>query len=418
VTHNPPHFLHPLFDTAGKLLDTGVDLDRYPSLVAFIDSCPDGALDDWRQASKFLSEYTASHGTFSRFRCEIQRFLLFLWREQGITLARCTEDDVNGYMQFLKSPPSHWINPAPANAFKDHEGARTLRPQWRPFVGKAEYQIRQTTIDAAVRALNVFFRSQVARGHIQSSPMAAARRGEQKISAVEDDEDDGDTLAQRLTAMQWDDLKKALLAACEEDDKYERHLFVVITMKALYLRVSELAPQQNPFTGKTYTPYMGAFRKKVKEGFSYWHLRVVGKGQKVRFIPLPASYLYYLKRFRRWRALPPLPERGEKTAMIPRKAGRGQLQKRAVENLVKESFLLAAARLEAGGRTDEASEMRQISSRTHSLRHTGASMDIEAGRPIRHVSEDLGHSSVAFTEMIYISSSSSERYKTGLGRTI
>ena len=163
---------------------------------------------------------------------------------------------------------------------------------------------------------------------------------------------------------------------------------------------------------------MGAFRQKVIDGFSYWHLRVVGKGRKVRYVPLPSGYIYYLKRFRRWRALPPLPERGEKTAMIPRKNGGGQIQKRAVENLVNESFLLTAGRLEQAGRLDEASDMRQLAGRTHYLRHTGASMDIEAGRPIRHVSEDLGHASVAFTEMIYISSSSSERYKTGLGRTI
>ena len=417
MTQNPPFFIHPLFDTAGNLLQFGLDLKRYPSLAEFIDSCPGGAFDDWTQASKFLSEYTASHGTFSRFRCEIQRFLLFLWREQQITLTACNEDDVNAYMRFLKSPPEHWVARAPANAFKTVSGVRTLRALWRPFVGKGEYEARQATIDAAVRALSVFFRVLIARGYLKFSPLSSARRGEQKIDAEDSDEDD-DTLAPRLTASQWNDLKEALLAAAEEDDKYERHLFIVMTMKTLYLRVSELAPQENLFSGKTYIPTMGAFRQKVIDGFSYWHLRVVGKGRKVRYVPLPSGYIYYLKRFRRWRALPPLPERGEKTAMIPRKNGGGQIQKRAVENLVNESFLLTAGRLEQAGRLDEASDMRQLAGRTHYLRHTGASMDIEAGRPIRHVSEDLGHASVAFTEMIYISSSSSERYKTGLGRTI
>lgn len=274
MTQNPPFFIHPLFDTAGNLLQFGLELDRYPSLADFIESCPEGAFDDWAQAGKFLSEYTASHGTFSRFRCEIQRFLLFLWRERQITLTVCNEDDVNAYMRFLKSPPEHWIAPAPANAFKTVGGVRTLRALWRPFVGKGEYEARQATIDAAVRALSVFFRVLIARGYLKFSPLSSARRGEQKIDAEDSDEDD-DALAPRLTASQWENLKDTLLAAAEEDDKYERHLFIVMTMKTLYLRVSELAPQENLFSGKTYIPTMGAFRKKVIDGFSYWHLRVV-----------------------------------------------------------------------------------------------------------------------------------------------
>ena len=175
-------------------------------------------------------------------------------------------------------------------------------------------------------------------------------------------------------------------------------------MKTLYLRVSELAPQTNELTGETYAPTMGAFRQKVVSGHRYWHIKILGKGMKERYIPLPAGYIYYLKRFRRWRALPPLPEKGEQVPMIPRKSGTGQVGKRSLERIIKEAYLLAAERMEKEGHEDDAREMEQIADHTHYLRHTGASMDIEAGRPIRHVSEDLGHESVAFTESIYISS--------------
>ena len=92
--------------------------------------------------------------------------------------------------------------------------------------------------------------------------------------------------------------------------------------------------------------------------------------------------------------------------------------KRTVENLVKQAYLLAADRMEREGLIAEAKDMRQISDHTHYLRHTGASMDIEAGRPIRHVSEDLGHESVAFTESQYIRSDANARYLTGLNRSI
>jgi len=418
MTQNPPALIHPLFDTAGNLLQFGLDLERYPSLADFLESCPAGAVGDWSQAGKFLSEYTASQGTFSRFRCEIQRFLLFLWRDRQLTLTTCNEDDVNAYMRFLKSPPAYWIGTAPVNAFKTFDGDRVAQNLWRPFVGTGDYSMRQSSLDAAVRALSVFFRVLVSRGYLDRSPLANARRSEQKASIAQIEDDDEDELAQRLTDEQWHFLKDSLLLAAEDDDKYERHLFVVMTMKGLYLRVSELAPQTNPFTGETHTPTMGAFRQRVVSGKRYWHLKVLGKGKKERYIPLPSSYLWYLKRYRRWRALPPLPEPGEKTAMIPRHNGGGQIQKRTVENLVKEAFLLAGDRHEREGNEDEAAYFRQMCHHTHYLRHTGASMDIEAGRPIRHVSEDLGHASVAFTEAIYISSSSTERYKTGLGRSI
>jgi len=418
MTSNPPHLLHPLFDTARNLIDRNCELADYPSLTSFLDSCPDGAIEDWEKAARFLIDYSASSGTYSRFRGEIQRFLLFLWREQGRSLQSCNEEDINAYMRFLKSPPSHWVAGNPANAFKTQDGVRVNRAQWRPFFSSGVAGMRQATLDAATRALSVFFRTMVARGYLDRSPMANARRSEQKASRTRLEDEDADVLAPRFTDEQWKYIKETLLLAAEEDDKYERHLFIVITMKSLYLRVSELAPQTNELTNETYYPTMGAFRQRVVGGVRYWHLKVLGKGNKVRYIPLPSGYLWYLKRFRRWRALPPLPERGEQVPMIPRRHGGGQIGKRAIENLVKEAFLLAADRLEKNGQMEEAREMHQICDRTHYLRHTGASMDIEAGRPIRHVSEDLGHSSVAFTEAIYVSASSTARYKTGLGRQI
>jgi site-specific recombinase XerD len=418
MTSNPPYLLHPLFDTARNLIDKNCELADYPTLQEFLSSCPDGAIEDWEQTARFLIDYSASSGTYSRFRGEAQRFLIFLWRESGRTLRSADSDDIDAYMRFLKSPPAYWVGTSPANGFRSLDGTRVIRSSWRPFVSKGSYAMRQATLDAAIRALSVFFRRLVTRGYLNRSPLADARRSEQKASRAQFEDDDSDELAPRLTDWQWNYLKESLLRAAEEDDKYERHLFIVMTMKSLYLRVSELAPQTNDITEETYYPTMGAFRQRVVEGTRYWHMKVLGKGNKERFIPLPSGYLWYLKRFRRWRALPPLPDKGEQVPMIPRKNGDGQVGKRAIENMVKESFTIAADRMEHNDYIDEALELRQVADRTHYLRHTGASMDIEAGRPIRHVSEDLGHGSVAFTEMIYISASSTERYKTGRGRSI
>ncbi|TBW57420.1 site-specific integrase [Marinobacter halodurans] len=410
--------IHPLFDTPRQLLDCGLTLDNHPSLAAYINEAHSEAYEDWRVTAAFLMDYAASMGTYTRFRGEVQRFLLFLWNISKRSLRECTEDDINRYMRFLKKPPKAWVGEKPLHAFESSDGERVAIAGWRPFFATKKVIMRQTTLDAATRSLKTFFRTLVSRGYISRSPMAHARRAEQKASRESFDEEHDHDLAPRLTDEQWHYLKEGVETAADQDEKYERHLFVVITMKTLYLRVSELAPQKNELTDEIYNPTMAAFGQKIVDGKKYWHLKVFGKGSKTRYVPLPAAYLPYLKRFRRWRALPQLPERGEKSPMIPRRNGSGQVGKRTLERLVRESFLIAAERMENDGKKDAAAEMEQIANHSHYLRHTGASMDIDAGRPIRHVSEDLGHTSVAFTEAIYISASKTERYTTGLKRAI
>jgi site-specific recombinase XerC len=401
------------------LLEAQISLGDYPALEQYLNSRPVPARDDWSVSAQYLTEYAASSGTFNRFRGEIQRFLLFIWNVSERSLADCTSDDINKYMAFLKAPDETWIGENPIHGFTtDDKGFRVGKTGWRPFVSRGKYVVQQTTLDAAGRALNVYFRTLVTRKYIDSSPMVSARKSEQKVSREAFEEDNGDELAPRLTDWQWSYLKESLLASCEEDEQYERHLFVVMTMKGLYLRVSELAPQTNELTGETYAPTMGAFKQKVVTGHRYWHIKILGKGSKERYIPLPSDYIYFLKRFRRWRALPPLPEKGEQVPMIPRKTGAGQVGKRSLERIVKSAFLISAQRMYQHGYKDDALEMEQIADHTHYLRHTGASMDIDAGRPIRHVSEDLGHESVAFTESQYIRADASARYLTGLKRKL
>ena len=55
---------------------------------------------------------------------------------------------------------------------------------------------------------------------------------------------------------------------------------------------------------------------------------------------------------------------------------------------------------------------------THWLRHTGASMEIERGRALKDVSEDLGHVSMATTDKIYVQTESRRRAKSGKNRQV
>jgi len=55
---------------------------------------------------------------------------------------------------------------------------------------------------------------------------------------------------------------------------------------------------------------------------------------------------------------------------------------------------------------------------THYLRHTGASMEIERDRPLKDLSEDLGHSSSATTDTVYVQVERKRRASSGKDRKV
>lgn len=65
---------------------------------------------------------------------------------------------------------------------------------------------------------------------------------------------------------------------------------------------------------------------------------------------------------------------------------------------------------------DNARKLQEASS--HWLRHTGASMEIERGRALKDLSEDLGHASMATTDTVYVQSESRKRAESGKDRNV
>jgi site-specific recombinase XerD len=55
---------------------------------------------------------------------------------------------------------------------------------------------------------------------------------------------------------------------------------------------------------------------------------------------------------------------------------------------------------------------------THWLRHTGASMEIERGRALKDLSEDLGHASMATTDTVYVQTENKKRAESGKRRKV
>lgn len=412
----------PLFDTA-ELIHEQADLELYPDLQAALAALPidhESALKDFRIAHKFLVKYSDVSGTYSRFRSEIQRFLNYTWLIAKRRLSQADTDLVSSYFAFLKTPPAPWVSRGIYPGFIAADDLRRFNPQWRPMALRSKdtntpYSVTQASLNASRTALQTFFKYLVNRDFLQRNPLLDVRKRDR--NATPNLNQDKDAEVRRLTDWQWSYLLETLTELASTKPAYERHLFVIVTMKSLFLRVSELAPRPVD-RGQLRTPTFGDFRRTIVDGEPYWIYSVFGKGDKTRQVTLPDAYLGYLKRWRNHLGLTSLlPVPGESTPILPSKKG-DAIGKRQVQRIYEQAMVATAERMEKEGFTDEAKQMLAIRSETHYLRHTGASQAIEAGGNIRHISEELGHANATFTESVYVNSEQARRRTEGRRRLV
>jgi len=412
----------PLFDTANYLEDLS-DFHCHPSIPQFLASLPQPLStlrDDYEISRQFLMKYADVPGTFSRFRGEIQRFLNYLWVTTKRTLSQVDADVVTAYFKTLKNPPHSWIAHGVFSAFTHANGLRLANPQWRPFALRSSdenpvYNASQASLNASRTALQTFFKYLVYQQYLQTDPLTDLRRRDRR--AKPQFAKDLEVAVRRLTDWQWSWLMETLTDEANQNPKYERHLFIIVTMKSLFLRVGELAPRPLD-DGAERIPVFGDFRRKVIQGEQYWSYFVFGKGDKARSVTLPDAYLPYLKRWRAHLGLPAsMPDPGERNPILPSSHGLA-LGKRQVQRVYEQAVVLTAGRMEEAGFMDEAQQLEAIRSETHYLRHTGASQAIESGADIRHISEELGHASAAFTESVYVNSDQARKRFEGRERKV
>ena len=412
----------PLFDTA-DLIHEQAELALYPDLRAALDAVPinpDKARQDFYTARRFLEKYSDVSGTYNRFRSEIQRFLNYTWLIARRHLAQSDSDLITGYFAFLKTPPAPWISRGIYPAFVSQADLRRSNPDWRPMALRskavqAPYSVTQASLNASRTALQTFFKYLVAHDYLPKNPLIDVRKRDR--NAKPSLNQDRDAEVRRLTDWQWSFLLETLTELADSNPKFERNLFVIVTMKSLFLRVSELAPRPVD-RSQVRTPCFGDFRRTIVDGEPYWVYSVFGKGDKTRQVTLPDAYLDYLKRWRGHLGLPsPLPVPGESTPILPSAKG-DAIGKRQVQRIYEQATVATADRMEREGFMDEARQMLAIRSETHYLRHTGASQAIEAGADIRHISEELGHANATFTESVYVNSEQARRRTEGRRRRV
>ena len=405
----------PLYPTYNELKD--FQPHNYPMLMAFLNDGPSWRLQHWLWGQQFLNHIgrNKSEHTYIRFRNETERFLLwaFLIKTQPIDQMR--KADVLEYVDFCWQPPVNWICLANSDKFLLRDGAFEKNPAWAPYKlkttkntttdiepNKKKYKPSQQTLTATFTGIIAFYKYLMGEEALYGNPAQTAKADcRHFIHDAEVKE------VRRLTGSQWQIVFEVVLKLADEDSRYERSLFVIAALKTLFLRISELSERPN------WVPEMRHF---WEDSDGNWWLKIFGKGRKLRDTTVPPSFIDYLKRYRAIRGLNPLPSPADNQPIVEKIRGQGGMTSRQLTRIVQEVFDLAYDKMRLRDGEDKARKLKEASS--HWLRHTGASMEIERGRALKDLSEDLGHASMATTDTVYVQTENRIRAKSGKHRPV
>lgn len=395
----------PLFDSLSHFSALGrsaIYPDDTPSINQFIDGLPiaDVAHIDYHHTKDFLTSYSRkSQETFDKFRSDVERFLLWCWLVAGKSIPAIRRQDLEAFIDFVMKPPKAWTAQNTNPRFLSRDGLRKPNPQWRPFrhIGTGA-RLNNKSLQGLYSNLSIYFNYLMEVDYCIGNPVAIVKKNCRYLVA-----DVAQKETRRLSALQWEALLQAAQSLSNEREDGHRSLFLVAALKSLKLRISELSARP------AWVPVMKHFHQDYEGN---WWFKAFGKGKKLRDVSVSPGLLTYLANYRKSLGLSPLPSPDENSPLIPSLRGGQGLKSRQLRYLVEAVIDKAANDLIQDGFADDASRLR--SATTHWLRHTGASMEVAAGRPLRHVQADLGHESIRTTDMLYVSTDDKERANSSL----
>lgn len=364
---------------------------------------PGDALSDYQHASEFIYSYRGSPDTFSTYRREIEHFLHWCWLVANKSLNQIVREDMEDYIEFARQPPDAWVGPKNVPRFLDRAGERIPNKDWRPYVNSGEqYVISQAALQSLFSVLSSFFNFLIQENYLAANPVSQMR---QKSKYLRKHQTQGKV--RRLSPLQWEYVVEAAENMAQQQPlEHERTVFIMNSLFAMYLRISELVETSR------WQPQMGHFQ--VDQEGNWWFL-TVGKGNKEREISVSDAMLEALQRYRRSRGLPALPSPGESSPLIHKTRGKGGITStRQIRGIVQKCFDQAAAVMRKEGFKADAD--RLASATVHWLRHTGISEDVKH-RPREHVRDDAGHGSSAITDR-YIDVERTERHASARHKLI
>lgn len=360
-------------------LDGSQGLNRAPAF-----GCSLEARNDLEAIRTWLDARAGNPNTHANYRKEAERFLLWCLYERETALSSIKAGDASKYLRWLeelgrrderdfkerwKLPAAVWIGPK--NATRDSSA-------WRPFNGPLGSASRRNAL-VVVRQLCNFLKK---TGYLifnpfdQVSPKVPLLKGEGAPQAFAD---------RSLTDMQWREIADRI-ELLPEGLPRERMRLILMLGKSLGLRASEMLEAR------------ASWIVERRVGFSVRPaIEVLGKGSKVRRLPLNAEQRDIIESAFRARGLPGYAGCDPETPLLVN-LGRGRNphgpMSRSGLYRVLETFFDRVADEIALKRPGDAAKLRAAS--THWLRHTFAVTALTK-TSVNVVQAAMGHASVATT---------------------
>lgn len=351
-----------------------------------------GAHHDYEAVALWLSQYEphepdpsagpqatepvmpASWHTYIAYEKEAVRLLAWC-RTQGKAFRQLDFADTVAFSRFL-------VNPSPRELWCSEKIRHKNSPEWRPF----KKPLTPKSQRQALIILNNLFNWLIMGGYCLVNPFALDRQRRRKRRTTVKQE-------RYLHGDQFAAVWAHLDTAAPESEKQQtllirrRWTFALLYFGAL--RISEALYNK-----------MAAFRYNsdlAVDGATGWMLKIAGKGNVLRDVPVSARLLEELHHYRAsigWQPLP-LDQEDRVRPLLP-------ASKVTIHNDLKALFRATAETL------DGASAHRLESASAHWLRHTRATHLLNRGGQPHQVKEILGHESLD-TLSIYVHGDTKEK---------
>lgn len=354
------------------------------------------AQDDHQAVMAWLAARARNENTKRSYRREAERLILWGVLERGKALSSLGIEDGTAYRDWLaglgRTPPDAWPWKIPQDKWLGKRHVPRWSPDWRPFEGELSLRSQQQ----AHTILKSMFEWLVKVRYLDSNPWDGVARPSQEAPDASPDIE----MNRALTRGQWAFLVE-YLEGLPEDDRTARLRFVLPFAYATGLRLSELVDAR---TGRLYS-------KPLKNGLGVrWMLKVLGKGQKWRAVPMPSSVMEALKTYLAHRSLDPAPSNNPpETPLIGLIRGESgeTMSPSALYKTLRGFFGEASVAMRTQGHEDDANKIERAS--PHWLRHTRGSHSAES-MPLNLVQRLLGHTSLSTTS-IYTSADDEALYE-------
>lgn len=329
---------------------------------------------DWEAIQLWLAQFREQANTHAAYEKEVTRFFVWVLATRRKPFSSVVYEDWEAYRTFMcdPQPAAEWVSDRKRPAARDSAA-------YRPFLGPlspSSQRLAQTVL------WNLFewLRSV---GYLAGNPIIVnRRRGRIPKRSVER------VLTTELWGTVVQSIEKYDRTTLADARRYAQARWVVSLFFTTAIRTSEAVTAQ---MGDLYSV------RDPQDGMLKLFLRVIGKGDKERSIPVSEAFAEEIRRYRQSFGLSAWPVSAEPVPLIFSLHTKSRLKPLTRQGLyaqLKSVFAKASAEL---AESNPAGAATLLAASTHWLRHTAATEMLNNGADLRTVQAVLGHSSIATT---------------------